>query len=182
VPILASCWVLASIAAIVVAARVYAQARILHQFGWGDAIMILAMVCDLTHTSYFTVVLYWPTKLFCFTHIGLNQAAHLYGFGRHFFYLDPRQRVMAIKLQFSSQPMSEHLLPASQNVQYYSPFEHRLFVYRYFARYTWPCIFDYVNVASIFRLNSLPPMGSPLFTRTDFARQPRDLHYDLYSM
>jgi hypothetical protein len=58
VPILASCWVLASIAAIAVAARVYAQARILHQFGWGDAIMILAMVCDLTHASHFTVVLY----------------------------------------------------------------------------------------------------------------------------
>ncbi|KAN0105931.1 hypothetical protein V8E51_008807 [Hyaloscypha variabilis] len=92
VPILVSCWVLASIAAIVVAARVYTQARILHQFGWGDAIMILAM-------------------LFCFIHIGLNQAAHLYGFGRHFFYLDPRQRVMALKLQFSSQPMS--ILPAT---------------------------------------------------------------------
>jgi hypothetical protein len=39
------------IAGIVVGARVYAQARILHKFGWGDAIMVLAMVCGSVSPS-----------------------------------------------------------------------------------------------------------------------------------
>ncbi|KAH6668471.1 hypothetical protein B0J14DRAFT_488417 [Halenospora varia] len=95
-PVLATCWVLSSIAGSVVAARVYAQARILHQFGWGDAIMILAMVCG---------------SLFCFTHAGLNQTAHIYGFGRHFFYLHSQQRLMAMKVQLINQPMG--IMPAT---------------------------------------------------------------------
>ncbi|KAH6668336.1 hypothetical protein B0J14DRAFT_641906 [Halenospora varia] len=45
-PVLATCWVLYGIAGSIVAARVYAQARILHQYGWGDAIMILAMLIN----------------------------------------------------------------------------------------------------------------------------------------
>ncbi|KAH9211686.1 hypothetical protein DL95DRAFT_464640 [Leptodontidium sp. 2 PMI_412] len=87
VPILAVCWVFYGIAGIVVGARVYAQAKILHKFGWGDAIMVLAI-------------------LLCFVQVSLNQVAHVYGFGRHFFYLQPDERRMAMRLQFITQLIS----------------------------------------------------------------------------
>jgi hypothetical protein len=36
---------------------------------------------------------------------------HHYGLGRHFFYLDPHQRVMALKYSFIVQPMGRFLFP-----------------------------------------------------------------------
>jgi hypothetical protein len=56
VPVLAACWVLYSIAGIVVAARLYSQARIRYQFGWGDAIISLAMVCGLIRPDHFPIL------------------------------------------------------------------------------------------------------------------------------
>lgn len=76
-------WVLTGISILVVGLRLYAQFVSRH-LDLGDAIMTLSMICGVLLCSMLTT-------------------QHHYGLGRHFFYLSPTQRVLAIKFNFLGQ-------------------------------------------------------------------------------
>ncbi|CZR60795.1 uncharacterized protein PAC_10691 [Phialocephala subalpina] len=80
------CWSLYGIAGAIVAARLYAQAIIIRKFEWEDIIIVLAIVFGILQMV-------------------LVQLSYGYGFGRHFFYLEPQQRVMIMKMQFIAMPL-----------------------------------------------------------------------------
>ncbi|RDW56607.1 hypothetical protein BP5796_13072 [Coleophoma crateriformis] len=84
-PMMVIIWTLYGITIVVVAIRLYVQARITRRLGLGDAMMVLSVASGLGLCALLTVQRH-------------------YGLGRHFFFLDPHQRIMALKYNFIGQP------------------------------------------------------------------------------
>jgi hypothetical protein len=84
-------WCLYGIALVVVLLRLYTQARVTHSLGLGDAMMACSLLCGTGILITLTI-------------------QHHYGLGRHFFYLDPHQKVQALKYNFAGQPLGKFTL------------------------------------------------------------------------
>ncbi|WKT50522.1 hypothetical protein QSH57_015470 [Fusarium oxysporum f. sp. vasinfectum] len=78
-------WALYGIAFIVVCLRVFAQAKVTRRLQWGDALMIFALLSGVLSCVFLTI-------------------AYGRGFGRHFFYLTPSERVDATRMEYIHQP------------------------------------------------------------------------------
>ncbi|KAK7579463.1 hypothetical protein V3481_015261 [Fusarium oxysporum f. sp. vasinfectum] len=84
-------WALYGIAFIVVCLRVFAQAKVTRRLQWGDALMIFALpkLSGVLSCVFLTI-------------------AYGRGFGRHFFYLTPSERVDATRMEYIHQPFGEN--------------------------------------------------------------------------
>ncbi len=102
---LATGWALYAIAGLVVIVRLYTQLKIICQTGWGDAVMVLAVVGNLMLLNQI-----WEdsqSKVFGILQMIFLQLSHKYGLGRHFFYLTPYEKVMAMEMEFISEPFGK---------------------------------------------------------------------------
>lgn len=79
-------WTLYGITLAIVLLRLYTQWRVTRSLSLGDTMMAASVLCGTGVLITLTI-------------------QHHYGLGRHFFYLNQHQRVMALKYSFSGQPL-----------------------------------------------------------------------------
>jgi hypothetical protein len=104
--ILTVIWAECAIACIFVAARVYARTRLIHNMGIDDWMILWALVSSKSLIVTLVTGLTFTNQLLAVVCTSIMTPEVTYGTGRHFTTLSPYEQVIAVKLNWISQPFS----------------------------------------------------------------------------